>query len=229
MASAGHFGPGLFRFLEDLKKHNNRDWFMQNKESYETQVRGPLIRFVSDFAPHLVRISPHYVADPKPVGGSIMRANRDTRFSADKSPYKTMAGAMFRHEKGKVVPSPGFFLHLERGQSFAGIGVHHPDPKTLSLVRQRIASDPKGWKAATSGKEFRKTCVFFGESLQRPPKGFDPAHPCMEDLKRKDFCTQTFFTDRQVCDADFLERFADTCGAATDFMRYLTLALGLKW
>ncbi len=229
MSGEAHFDPKLFRFLDELKKNNNREWFQKNKTRYESDVRDPLLRFISDFSKRLQKISPHYVADPRPVGGSLTRPYRDTRFSADKSPYKTMAGALFRHEKGKSVPAPAFLLHLESGSSFAGIGVHSPDPPTLATIRRRIASDPEGWTSATSGKSFRSVCSFMGDSLQRPPKGYPPDHPCIEDLKRKHFCTTTPFTDRDVCSLDFLGRFGDTCSAAARFMEYLTVTLKLTW
>jgi uncharacterized protein (TIGR02453 family) len=223
------FDRELFQFLRDLKKNNEREWFQAHKQRYESQVRDPVLRFIADFAPLLRKISPHYLADPRPVGGSLTRIYRDTRFSADKSPYKTMAGVLFRHEAGKSVPSPAFLLHLEPGQSFAGIGVHGPDPQTLAKIRHAIASDPDAWRAATSGKDFKATCAFMGEVLRRPPKGYGPDHPCIEDLKRKDYCTQTFFTDREVCASDFEDRFAATCSAAARFMEYLTVTLGLPW
>ena len=229
MSSEAYFDPRLFRFLADLKKNNNREWFQANKSRYASDVRDPLLKFISDFSPRLRKISPHYVADPRPVGGSLTRPYRDTRFSADKSPYKTMAGALFRHEKGRSVPAPAFLLHLEPGGSFAGIGVHSPDPQTLAKIRLRIASDLAGWKTAVSGKAFRSTCAFMGDSLQRPPKGYSADHPCIEDLKRKHYCTVTPLSERDVCSVDFADRFAGVCAAASRFMEYLTSTLGLEW
>ncbi len=229
MVKESCFKLELFRYLQDLKRNNNKTWFEANRQRYQIEVRDPLLRFIADLSPHLHRISSHYVADPKPVGGSMTRINRDTRFSPDKSPYKTMAGALFRHEKGRSVPAPAFMLHLEPGNCFAGIGLHHPDPQTLARIRQRVAAHPKEWKAAISGKAFRTICAFMGESLQRPPKGYDADHPCIEDLKRKDICTTTPFTERTACAEDFLDRFAETCAAASGFMEYLTTTLNLPW
>jgi uncharacterized protein (TIGR02453 family) len=224
-----HFGPEFFLFFRDLGRNNNREWFLKNKPRYESDVRDKLLSFVADFAPHLRKISVHYLADPRPSGGSLTRINRDMRFSKDKSPYKTMAGALFRHEQGKAVPAPAFFLHLEPGRSFVGIGVHAPDPPTLGKIRQEIVRNPEGWNAAISGKKFRSSCVLMNESLTGPPRGYPSDHPCIVDLKRKHYCTQTFFTDREVCAPGFLGRFADTCTAAADFMAYLTNAVGLPW
>ncbi len=229
MPKTPYFSPELFRFLSDLKANNEKEWFEANKERYLAEVRDPLLRFIADFSPRLLQISPHYVADPRPVGGSLMRPYRDTRFSTDKSPYKTMTGALFRHQKGKSVPAPAFMIHLEPGNCFAGIGLHGPDAQTLARIRNRIAKDSNGWKAATSGKAFKAACRFMGESLKRPPKGYAADHPYIEDLKRKDICTTTPYTEREVCAEDFLDRFAGTCATASAFMKYLTAALSLPW
>ena len=229
MAKTAHFGPELFTFLLDLSRNNNREWFQRNKPRFESEVRTPLQRFIADFSPHLLKMSPHYVADPRPVGGSLLRMNRDTRFAADKSPYKTMAGALFRHKQGRTVPSPGILLHLEPGRCFAGIGIHSPDAQTLATIRGHIASDPEGWKAAVSGRAFHSTCTFMPDSLQRPPKGYPADHPCIEDLKRKHYCVTAPFTDAEVLAPDFMSRFARTCATANDLMQYLTRAVGLPW
>lgn len=229
MAKTSYFSSELFHFLEDLKKHNNRTWFQANRSRYERDVRDPLLRFVVDFKPRLGEITTHFLADPRPVGGSLIRIYRDTRFSADKSPYKTMAGALFRHEHGKSVVAPAFFLHLEAGESFAGIGLHHPDPMTLAKVRQRIAASPSEWKSAISGRVFASTCVFAGDSLKHPPKGYDLSHPCIEDLKRKDYCTMIQFSNAEVRAPDFLDRFTKTCRTAAPLMKFLTNAIGLTW
>jgi uncharacterized protein (TIGR02453 family) len=229
LVKQAYFNRDLFDFLRDLARNNNREWFQANKQRFESDVREPLQRFIADFAPTLHKISPNYMADPKPVGGSLLRINRDTRFSADKSPYKTMAGALFRHARGKDIPSPGFLLHLEPGECFAGIGIHSPDSQTLAKIRGRIASDPKAWQLAVSGKAFRSVCTLMPDSLQRPPRGYSAEHPCIKDLKRKHYCSTTSFTEEEVCAENFLDRFAKTCAAAGDFMKFLTTTVGLPW
>src|SRR5438876_6022000 len=125
-----YFTPRMFRFLEHLRKNNNRDWFAAHKGEYEEHVRNPMIRFVSDFGPRLRKISSHLVADPRPVGGSMFRIYRDTRFSRDKSPYKTHIGVHFFHEAGKkaAVSVPGFYFHIAPDGCFSAAGIWHPDP-----------------------------------------------------------------------------------------------------
>ena len=115
-----HFGPELFDFLRELRENNDRDWFQANKERYEHDVKEPLLGFISDFGPRIAKISPHIRADPRPTGGSLFRIYRDVRFSKNKAPYKVHAAAQFRHKRGKDVHAPGYYLHLEPGQVFAG-------------------------------------------------------------------------------------------------------------
>lgn len=101
MPKAAHFSPELFKFLRELKRHNSREWFMANKPRYEEVVRQPCLAFIRDLEAPLKKISPHYVASAKPVGGSLFRIHRDTRFSGDKTPYKTHVGMTFFHETAK--------------------------------------------------------------------------------------------------------------------------------
>jgi uncharacterized protein (TIGR02453 family) len=217
-----HFGPELFTFFKELRKNNNRDWFKANKTRYESAVRGPMLEFISDLGVFLEKISPNLSADPRPSGGSMFRIYRDTRFSNDKSPYKLQAAARFRHVRGKEIHAPGYYLHLEPGSVFAGAGVWHPDNPTLTKIRDAIVRDPDRWKQVVPGRTS-------GESLKRPPRGYDPDHPLIEDLKRKDFVTITRFTQAQASADDFMDRYARACRDTAPFMKFLTEAVGLTW
>ena len=106
------FSAATFSFLEELAAHNNRAWFEANKSRYESVVREPALQFIAAMAPLLAEFAPHFRAEPRRVGGSLMRVHRDTRFSRDKSPYKTNIGIQFRHALGKDVHAPGFYLHV---------------------------------------------------------------------------------------------------------------------
>jgi uncharacterized protein (TIGR02453 family) len=161
------------------------------------------------------------------VGGSLFRIHRDTRFSRDKSPYKTWAAAQFRHRAESAdVHAPGFYLHLEPGETFAGVGIWHPPTPEAHRIRQAILEDPAGWKAATRSRRFRARWDLSGDSLKRPPRGVDPKHPLLEDLLRKDFLGYSEFEPARVMAPGFLERFVDGCRRAADFLEFLTTALG---
>jgi uncharacterized protein (TIGR02453 family) len=175
----GFFGTGLFRFLAELEAHNERAWFQEHKEHYEVEAKAPMLRFIAALGEPLHSISKQFEADPRPMGGSMFRIFRDTRFSKDKTPYKTHVAAQFRHRSShEGVHGPGFYLHLEAGRAFAGGGLWHPEPDSLRKVREGIIGKSKAWKTLReSGIEIE------GDALQRVPQGFDPAHPFAEDLK----------------------------------------------
>src|SRR5262250_375908 len=172
MTTNGYFRPGLFRFLKDLKTHNERAWFQANKQRYEADVQEPFLRLIADLAPTLKKIGGGFTADPSPTGGSMMRIYRDIRFSKDNSPYKTYAAAHFWHAKRKDGPAPAYFLHLEPGTSLIGCGIWQPEPKALKKIRDKIAGDPKGWGRATTGGALGSAGRRTGESLKGPPPGY---------------------------------------------------------
>jgi len=221
-----YFTSGLFRFLKELAENNTRDWFAENKSRFEKEVKEPALQFVVDFGPHLHKISPHFRADPRPSGGSLFRIYRDVRFSKDKSPYKTHAGLHFRHEAGKTAHTPGFYLHLQPGESFAAFGLWHPDSPTLKMIRDAIVADPEGWKKAVGGKAFTEKFRIAGESLKRPPKGYDPEHPLIDQLKMKDFTAFAPLTQKQVTSVGFLEEFAEACRAGAPMVEFICRAIG---
>jgi uncharacterized protein (TIGR02453 family) len=219
------FTPELFAFLTDLRENNNREWFAANKHRYESAVLEPALDFVADFAPYLEKISPHLRADPRPSGGSLFRIYRDTRFSKDKTPYKTNVGIHFRHERAKDAHAPGFYLHLSPSEVFAGGGIWHPDSSTALRIREAIVADPDRWQRATRSGAFAKTFTLGGDALKRPPAGFDPDHPFVDDLKRKDFFGSAKLTEERVTAPDFVVDYARLCRDIWPLMRFLCEAL----
>ena len=184
---------------------------------------------MTDVAPALERISPHFLASARKVGGSLFRIQRDTRFAKDKSPYKTHTGIQFRHLEGKDAHAPCFYLHLAPGDVFVGAGIWHPDTATARTIREAIVDDPRGWQRATRGKAFSKRFELRGDALQRAPKGIDPDHPLIEDLKRKDFIAVAKLTQKDATAAGFLETFTATCKAGGPLVRFLCEALELDY
>ncbi len=213
-----YFTADTFRFLAELRSHNNRDWFLSNKPRYEEVAREPMLRFVSDFGPALRKIAPGFVADPRPVGGSMFRINRDTRFAKDKTPYKTNLAAKFPFGGGcdDGANSLGYYLHLEPGGTFAAAGLWRPDGSTLARVRKAIADDSAGWKAVRKAK-----IPLVGDALVRPPKGFDPEHPFIDDIKRKDFVTTVAMPDRVVTGPGFFAAYVEACRSMSPLVRFL--------
>jgi uncharacterized protein (TIGR02453 family) len=223
MPETSIFTPELFAFLRQLKRHNNRDWFARNKPRYQQVVVEPALRFIGGFAAPLAKLSSNFVADARPMGGSLFRIYRDTRFASDKRPYKTHVGISFRHAKGKDVHAPLFYLHLEPGGCFAAAGVWHPDNPTLTRIRAAIVRQSAEWAKISRKLELE------GDSLMRPPRGYDPQHPFIEDIKRKDYVVSVALSEEQVCGASLMREFAAACKTMAPLVEFTTKALGLKF
>lgn len=181
------FPKDFFKFFNELKKNNTRDWFTANKPRYYESVVQPMGEYIVSIAPHLERISPFYKADPKPHNGSMFRIYRDTRFSKDKTPYKTHAACHFRHRAGRDAHAPGFYLHIETDRISIGGGIWRPPSKQLGLIREFIADNPSAWEKLAGSSAVKKMGGVQGDSLKRPPRGYDPDARHIEDLKRKSF------------------------------------------
>jgi uncharacterized protein (TIGR02453 family) len=222
---SAHFTPKLFSFLRDLKRHNDRDWFAAHRERYTADVEGPMLQFIGDFGPRLRAISRAYVADRRRMGGSMFRIYRDTRFSADKAPFKTNLAARFQHEaRRKVDAVPAFYLSLAPGECEGGGGVYHIPMPVLTRLRRFIVDEPARWQAVLgSGIEIE------GEKLTRAPAGFDRNHRFVEDLKRKNVYSLIEFAEDEVTAPDFLDRYTACCERIAPLVEFQTRALGLRW
>ncbi len=220
------FTDRTFGFLAELEENNRKDWFEEHKPDYERFVREPALDFIRQMAPWLEHHAPHYVASDKKAGGSLMRVYRDTRFSKDKTPYKTNVGIQFRHEAGKDVHAPGFYLHLAGDGSFVGVGMWRPAGPDLARIRAAIDADGASWDAA-------KACLegwsLDGESLKTAPRGYDIEHPRIEDLRRKDFIASHKITKKAATSADFPQQVGALLEPVLPFMGWLANAVGVAW
>jgi uncharacterized protein (TIGR02453 family) len=224
-----YFSKDSMLFLQKLAQNNNRDWFNENKQWYEDAVRTPALQFIEDMAGDIRLISPYFTARPQKMGGSLMRIHRDVRFGKDKRPYKTNVGIQFRHERGKDVHAPGFYLHIEPGGCFLGAGIWRPDASALGKIRDRIVEKGDDWVKASRNKTFKKYFELSGESLQRPPRGYDKDEPQIEDLKRKDFIAIMPLEDEKVLSNKFIKTVADQFNVADDYMHFLCDSLELQY
>jgi uncharacterized protein (TIGR02453 family) len=225
-----HFTPALFDFLRELAANNNRDWFIANKARYEAEVRDPVLAFIGDVGPGLRVVSSHLVADPRPLGGSMIRIHRDTRFSRDKSPYRAAVEMSFGHDEvERRTPAPGYFMRLADGGAWVAGGLYRADAAALKRVRDAIVGDPQGWGRITTDGNFAPMFQERGESLKKPPPGYAAGHPFIEDLKRKSFVWYVHFSEEEACAAGFIDRYLEACGRASPFSGFLANALGIRW
>jgi uncharacterized protein (TIGR02453 family) len=195
-------------------------------------VREPALDFIQDFGPRLTRISPHFTADARTVGGSLMRPYRDTRFSKDKTPYKTNVGIQFRHDAGRDSHAPGYYVHLEPNACFVGVGMWHPETPVAREIRQAINDDPSGWRKATKGKAFTNSWSIDqddDEMLKRVPPDLDPNHPYAKDLRMKSFVAGATVSEQTVTLAGFDTRLIAMFDKATVFTAFICRAIGLPF
>jgi len=223
------FPKETLKFLTDLKKNNQRDWFQEHKARYETAFIEPALEFICAMQKPLKKLSPFLEAVPKKMGGSLMRIYRDTRFGADKTPYKTNIGIQFRHEAGCNVHAPGCYVHIEPKNVFLGVGIWRPEKETLRMIRERIAQSTREWKGVRDQKKFRENFEISGETLKRPPNGFEKEHPMIEDIKRKDFIAICTLKPKQIESPDFLQEVISRFRLATPYMRFLCDAIEIPY
>lgn len=224
-----YFSKQTFAFLAALEQNNNREWFEQHQQEYEDQVRGPALDLISDMSHEMPAISRHFLAQPKKVGGSLMRVYRDTRFSKDKTPYKTNIGIQFRHELGKDIHAPGYYLHISPGECFVGVGLWHPDADALFKIRTAILEKPDAWRAARDDAAFGKHYELVGDALAHAPRGFAKDHPLVADLKRKDFIALSNLSEATVTSDKLRPLLVERYRQAAPLMRFLCDALELRF
>ena len=231
-ATEGFFSGATFQFLRELTANNRKEWFDANKSRYEQHVKAPALAFIAAAGPRLTRISQEIVADPRPVGGSLMRVYRDIRFSKDKTPYKTNVGISFGHRGGREQAAPGYYLHLgldKEWGNFGGGGIHMADTTTLRAIRDAIVEDSAAWKKAAHSPKLTSTHRFGEDSLKRPPAGYPADHPFIDDLMRKGFFASVKYTQAEVTARDFLDRYIENCRTEAPMLSFLANAVGAAW
>ena len=225
-----YFDDKTFKFLRGLARHNSREWFAAHKHDYEAHIRAPFQHLLTDLQPIVAGVSEHYRADPKPVGGSLFRIQRDTRFANDKTPYKPWQGARLFHARGRQVEAPSFYLHLQPGNCFVGAGLWHPESATQRTVRQFIFDNPGSWKAAAHAPAFRRRFdLGDDEKLVRPPRGFPADFEFIEDLKLKNFVALRAIDDDVMLGTRLRQVLATDLATLAPFVDYLCAALDLEF
>lgn len=205
-----------FNFLKELAKNNNREWFNENKQRYTAAQEevcffvSNLLEKMSDFDEKLARL------DPKKT---LFRIYRDTRFSKDKTPYKTNIGASI-NGIGKKDGLGGYYLHIEPGKSFLAAGVYMTDPKNLKVMRKEISENAEEFRSIVEAKSFAEFS-FMDEKLSRVPQGFEKDDPMAEFLKMKHLVVSVDLKDADLMKADASEVFAEKFRQMAPFVEFL--------
>jgi len=179
------FPPETLKFLRELKRNNNREWFLAHKAIYQEKVKQPMVDLVTALGGAMQGFAPELVTDPK---RAIFRIYRDTRFSPDKTPYKTHIAAHFTPSGiGKNIGA-GLYFHVDTEEVLVGGGFYMPPSAELRLIRNYVASHAVELGKILRNPKFKKLYGGLqGEQLTRAPKGFSPDHPALDLLRYKQF------------------------------------------
>jgi uncharacterized protein (TIGR02453 family) len=190
-----------FQFLTDLKQNNNRDWFANHKEVYQKELSN-----IEAFANALLQqMNKHDVIETATGKKSLHRIYRDTRFSLDKTPYKTNWSGSFR--RATKYRRGGYYFHIEPGNTFVAGGFFDPSPADLKLIRDDIAFDATPLRKVLNDEAFITTFQKLrGETVKTSPKGFTADHEAIDLLRYKQFLLKCTFSDADVLSANFLDR-----------------------
>ena len=226
------FRPEAFTFLRDLSRNNDKLWFEEHRDVYENEVRGPMRRLVEALDARFASFAPEIIGDPK---RSMFRIYRDVRFSKDKAPFKTNAGAWFYHrDAGRKVGTmaegggAGFYFHIDPTTCFLAGGMWMPARPALNRIREAIAGQPKALPRLTGAPAFRKRFGELGQEvkLRRVPQGFAPDHPAAEWLKLQSFTARASIDQSVVTGPRLVDRLCRDYEALLPLVRWLNSALG---
>jgi uncharacterized protein (TIGR02453 family) len=168
-------------FLRSLARNNDRDWFQPRKEIFETKLKAPMAELVETINAELLKFAPDHITDPKKA---IYRIYRDTRFSADKTPYKTHIAAVFPRHGLDRHSSAGFYFHISPREVGIAAGAYMPGPEELFAIRTWLSHNHETFRKAARAPE-KIFGQIQGESLARSPKGFDPQHAAADLIRKK--------------------------------------------
>jgi len=212
--------PSNFAFLNKLKSHNDRDWFNSNKEEFQHE-QGRVVAFAEAL---LQELNIHDVIETPSGAKSVYRIYRDTRFSKDKTPYKTFWSGSFR--RATKYRRGGYYFHIEPGNSFIGGGFWGPNADDLKLIREDISFDSAPLRKILNSDSFISTFEKLkGEQLKTAPKGFDVNSEAIDLLRFKQFLLIRKFSDEEVLSADFLKEAGQTFRNMRPFLDYMSEVL----
>lgn len=207
-------------FLLTLKENNNRDWFNNHKADFQEEQQQ-----VEAFAEALLREMNTHDQIETPTGKhSMHRIYRDTRFSKDKTPYKTNWSGGFK--RATKFRRGGYYYHIEPGNSFVAGGFWAPSTPDLKRIREEISYDPPAFRKIINAAAFKKTFGSLqGEQLKTTPKGFDAQDEAIDLLRFKQFLLVRQFSDKEVLSKNFLSEVNSTFKQMRPFLDYMSTTL----
>ncbi len=220
------FSPEAFRFLRSLKRNNRREWFQPRKEKYEQVLRLPMMALVCEIGEHARKFAPEIRFNPK---DAVLRIYRDTRFSKDKTPYKTnIAATLPFGTYGKDMGSPGLYFQIEPGEVFLGGGLWMPNSEQLRKIRESIMNNPDEFLSIVENRNFKKHFgEIKGERLKTVPRGVLPTHPMIDYLRMKQFYVSVNIDDKAALKKDFPKKIAKEFEHMIPLLRWINKSQSL--
>ena len=210
----------VFGFLKKLKKNNDRDWFNANKKEY-LAIHEDMIGFADSVLHQMNKYDNIETISGKK---SLYRIYRDTRFSNNKTPYKTHFGGVLKRATKQL--RGGYYFHIESGNSFVGGGFWQPNPDDIKLIRADIADNADELRSIINSKDFIKTFgTLEGDQVKTAPKGYKKDHPDIDLLRYKQFLISKSFTDKEVLSEGFADKVVATFVAMRPFFDYMSYVL----
>lgn len=212
-----------FKFLKSLKRNNRREWFQARKEIYQEQVRAPMAQLVDALNRQLASFAPAYINPPEKA---IYRVYRDTRFSNDKTPYKTHIAAIFPHRGMEKHVGGGLYISVSPWEVEVAGGVYMPGPEQLNLIRYYLAGHAEEFRKIASNRSLvRLLGPVIGEQLARVPKGFEKNHPAADLVRYKQIYVDASMDPALALDSNLLPELAARFKAMLPLVEFLNRPL----
>ena len=220
MKTSPRFSLATLSFLRRLKRNNRRDWFNARRDEYEAAVRQPMIAIIERLGVDMRAIAPELLVSPK---HSIYRIYRDTRFSENKTPYKTHVAASFRPRDLAKGVGAGLYFHVSPEGVWAGGGMYAPETPQLHAVREQIAANLRRFRSIVEAPAFKRSLDggLEGERLQRVPRGFSKDHEAADYLKYRQFLAGREFPARFAIGSTFYSGMLGVFRQVAPLIRFL--------
>ena len=198
-----HLRPEGLKFLRGLEKNNDREWFTPRKGIYEAELKEPMLAIIAKVTDAMMDFAPNHVRPPEK---SLFRIYRDTRFSADKRPYKTHVAAWWSHQGLEKTSGAGYYFHIGAKEVVIAAGAYMPEKDQLAAIRHWLLDHHEEFRRLLKKPAVRRTFTEFeGNSLTRPPKGFPCEHPAMDLIKCKQWGLSTTLPADNALETNFAQ------------------------
>lgn len=220
------FSPDALTFLRNLKRNNRREWFQPRKEQYETLIKIPMLELVGQLNTAFSNFAPSYVTDPQKA---IFRIYRDTRFSHDKTPYKTHIAAIFPRHSAERMRGACFYFHFTDKELLAFGGVYHPERDELVAYRALLGEHHRELEEILGDKKLRRTVGRLqGEQMSRTPKGYTPDHPAESLLRHRQWYLESVLDIKLLTTKRLLPILADSFKVMAPFVEFMNRPFARK-